>query len=283
MLIGIGLLAYPLISNYFYEHRVESYLTAYQENLDNGPDEVKERILMQAQSYNRLVSEAQMKMTNPFNEKEMTEKEKKINTQYDSVLSMDDTGFMCVIDIPKINVCLPVYHNASEEVLAKGIGHIKGSSVPIGGNSTHTLLSGHTGLNSARLFTDLTLLEKGDCFFINVLGEKLAYEVTDIYIVLPTDISHLVIEKDKDLVTLITCTPYGVNSHRLLVKGERTDYTEEIYEEEQKKEPEETTAWMDSYKNGLIYGILFVLMLYTIFRFISVTGKLRKLNRRKTH
>ena len=134
---------------------------------------------------------------------------------------------MGYINIPKINVSLPVYHGVDEAVLQVAVGHIEGTSLPIGGQGTHSVMSGHRGLPSARLFTDLDELEKGDIFYLMVLDETLSYEVDQIRIVLPTELSDLEIEKDKDLCTLVTCTPYGINTHRLLVRGHRVENPEE--------------------------------------------------------
>ena len=139
---------------------------------------------------------------------------------------MTDDGVMGFIKIPCIDVSLPIYHGTSEAVLEIGAGHLQGTSLPIGGESTHSVITGHTGLSSAKLFTDLTELEEGDMFFLNVMGEKLAYKIDQITKVLPEEISNLKIENGKDYCTLVTCTPYGVNTHRLLVRGERTDYVE---------------------------------------------------------
>jgi sortase A len=138
---------------------------------------------------------------------------------YMEVLDID--GIMGYIEIPKINIEIPIFHGTSEEVLKKGVGHLEGSALPIGGDGTHALLSGHTGLPEAKLFTDLTKLQNGDKFIIKVLDRKIAYKVCRIDVVKPEDISRLSAVKGKDYVTLITCTPYGINSHRLLVRGER--------------------------------------------------------------
>ena len=143
---------------------------------------------------------------------------------YKEVLNLSEDGIMGYIQIPKILVDLPIYHGTSEEVLEKGVGHIQNTSVPIGGNSTHSVLTGHTGLPNAELFTRLDELVVGDIFYIHVLNEILTYKVYEIKVVLPDNIDELRITSGEDLVTLVTCTPYGVNSHRLLVKAERVEY-----------------------------------------------------------
>ncbi|MBF1167780.1 MAG: class C sortase, partial [[Eubacterium] sulci] len=144
---------------------------------------------------------------------------------YEQIMDVTDTGIMGYIEIPKINVYMPIYHNVDEGTLQIAVGHIPGSSVPVGGESTHSLLSGHTGLPSAKLFTNIDQLKVGDMFFIHVFDEVLAYRVDQINTVLPDEVEKLDIEEGKDYVTLITCTPYGVNSHRLLIRGERTQYS----------------------------------------------------------
>ena len=149
----------------------------------------------------------------------MTGEEKR---EYSKKLRVDDSGVMAIVSIPKIQVELPVYHGTSDEVLQSSIGHIEGSSLPVGGKNSHCLISGHRGLPSARLFTDLDQMKEGDYWTITVLNKTLTYEADQIRIVEPEDISTLRIEEGKDLCTLITCTPYGVNTHRLLVRGHRT-------------------------------------------------------------
>ena len=135
---------------------------------------------------------------------------------------------MGTISIPAIGVKLPIYHGTSEKILEKGIGHLEGTSLPIGGENTHTVLTGHTGLSNAKLFTDLTELEKGEVFFLNILGEQLVYQVDQIQKVLPSNLEELYIKKGKDYCTLVTCTPYGVNTHRLLVRGTRIQHGEDF-------------------------------------------------------
>jgi sortase A len=150
----------------------------------------------------------------------LTDQEKE---EYNSLLDVSGTGIMAYIEIPRINVVLPVYHGTNEDVLQTAVGHLEGTSLPVGGAGTHCVLSGHRGLPSARLFTDLDKLTSGDTFVLNVLDEVLTYEVDQIRIVLPSDLSELVIEDGKDYCTLVTCTPYGINTHRLLVRGKRIE------------------------------------------------------------
>lgn len=255
ILVGFGLLAYPWISEYLFENRTDSVINTYEVAANDTDNQEKQIMLEEAGRYNKQLSQAQVTLTDPFTEEESSDGE----FDYDSVLALDDSGLMATIEIPKIAVNLPVYHGTSTEVLESGIGHLEGSSFPIGGESTHTVLSGHTGLNSAKLFTDLTELEKGDLFFLHVLGDTYTYQVSGIYIVLPEDTSKLMVQEGKDLVTLVTCTPYGVNSHRLLVTGTRMEYTEEIYEETvQKGSTGSESLWMQSYKRAIFIGLAMV-------------------------
>ena len=163
-------------------------------------------------------------------------------------------GVMCYIDIPKINVYLPVQHGTGAETLEKSVGHVVGTSLPVGGSSTHAVLSAHSGLASSKLFSDIDQLEVGDVFYIHVLGEALAYKVDAINTVLPTDTSLLQIADGKDLVTLVTCTPFGVNTHRLLVRGHRIPYTPEQATAAAAEKPAES-SWTQHYFTGLSIGL----------------------------
>ncbi len=163
-------------------------------------------------------------------------------------------GVMCYIDIPKINVYLPVQHGTGAETLEKSVGHVVGTSLPVGGSSTHAVLSAHSGLASSKLFSDIDQLEVGDVFYIHVLGEALAYKVDAINTVLPTDTSLLQIADGKDLVTLVTCTPFGVNTHRLLVRGYRVPYLPE-QEAAAAEEKPAASSWTRHYLTGLTIGL----------------------------
>lgn len=167
---------------------------------------------------------------------------------------------MGYIEVPKIDCSLPIYHGTDEGALQIAIGHLEGSSLPVGGKSTHCVLSGHRGLPSARLFTDLDQMEEGDVFVLNVLGRKLAYEVDQIKVVLPDEMSDLEIVQGKDLCTLVTCTPYGINTHRLLVRGHRTKYIEETVVRVQKEaEKKETGIWLLA-GGGAVFLIIIIIV-----------------------
>lgn len=208
---GIGLLAYPSFSNWWNSFHQSRAVSAYAAKVASMDREEYDRILKSAEKYNRELAETGIKWR-------MTEEEE---ARYNSELAIGDTGVMGYIDISKIQVQLPLYHGTDEGVLEIAIGHLSGTSLPVGGESSHCIVSGHRGLPSARLFTDIDKLVVGDTWTLNILDQTLTYEVDQIRVVLPTDLSNLTIEKGKDYCTLVTCTPYGINTHRLLVRGHR--------------------------------------------------------------
>lgn len=254
VIAGFLLLAYPFLSNYLFEKSAGSTVESYQEKTDMMDQKIKEKVLDEARGYNENLLRSSIQLTDPF-------KTKKINGEtvfYNNILNVDRSEIMGYVKIPCISVDLPIYHGTSAEVLERGIGHLAASSFPIGGESTHAVLTGHTGLSSAKLFTDLTEMKKGDLFFIHVLDKKLAYRVDRITIVKPDDTRNLQIIDGEDHVTLLTCTPYGVNDHRLLVRGKRTRYHEK---EEQTKERPHHSQWMEVYKQAILIGLLIVFSL----------------------
>lgn len=219
---------YPTVANYIHSlsyHRViEQYNTAVEE-LD---DDTYSKILEAAYAYNTELAENSTMIYT------LGEEQRAV---YDSLLNIMGDGVMGYIDIPKANINLPIYHGTSEAVLQSGSGHYEGSSLPVGGNSVHTLLSGHTGLPSSKLFTDIRELEIGDTFTLHILNETLTYEVESIVVVLPEELATTRIEQDKDLCTLFTCTPYGINTHRLVVRAHRTENAQNSnYENNQNEE-----------------------------------------------
>lgn len=254
VIAGFLLLAYPFLSNYLFEKSAGSTVESYQEKTDMMDQKIKEKVLDEARGYNENLLRSSIQLTDPF-------KTKKINGEtvfYNNILNVDRSESMGYVKIPCISVDLPIYHGTSAEVLERGIGHLAASSFPIGGESTHAVLTGHTGLSSAKLFTDLTEMKKGDLFFIHVLDKKLAYRVDRITVVKPDDTRNLQIIDGEDHVTLLTCTPYGVNDHRLLVRGKRTRYHEK---EEQTKERPHHSQWMEVYKQAILIGLLIVFSL----------------------
>ena len=214
LLIGLCLLLYPTVSDYWNSLHQSRAIATYTESVAQIDNSRYSSLLEEGRAYNtRLSQQEKSKWTLSPEELEA----------YSGILDVSGTGIMCSIEIPKIKVSLPIYHGVEEAVLQIAVGHIPGSSLPIGGESTHSVLSGHRGLPSARLFTDLDKLMVGDTFLIHVLDEVLTYEVDQILIVEPYDLSSLEIAPGEDLVTLVTCTPYGINTHRLLVRGHRIE------------------------------------------------------------
>ena len=258
IICGILLASYPWISNYVNERAADGEINVYEENVQNMDEEKLKEYLLDAQEYNAALLDTRIALIDPF-DAEFNKLYK--DTPYSNLLNYDSQGIMGFLEIPAIKVKLPIYHGTSPAVLQKGVGHLEGSSLPVGGESTHSILTGHTGLNKAKLFTDLTSVQKGDMFFVSVLGRKMAYVVDDINVVLPDDTSRLQVVEGKDYVTLITCTPYGVNDHRLLVRGVRTEYTAEEYEGEQKKDSTKDSLWISAYKKALAIGGVAVIVL----------------------
>lgn len=214
LLIGLSLLLYPTISNYWNSLHQSRAIAGYVDTVASFSTKEYDEILTSAQEYNRRI--------NRLTVSELTDAQR---IDYMSQLDLNGNGMMGYIDIPKIKCTLPIYHTTESSVLQVAVGHVDGSSLPVGGDGTHCVLSGHRGLISAKLFTNLDQMVLGDLFVISVLNEKFTYEVDDISIVDPDDISKLTFEDGKDLCTLVTCTPYGVNSHRLLVRGHRVENT----------------------------------------------------------
>lgn len=251
---GFLLLSYPFVSNFIFEHSAGSSVESYQKKADGMDQKIKQRKIDEARQYNVDLTRSEVQLTDPF-------KTKKSNGEtlfYNGILNLDGSGIMGYVKIPCISVDLPIYHGTSAEVLEHGIGHLAASSFPVGEKSTHAVLTGHTGLNSAKLFTDLTEMKKGDLFFIHVLDQKLAYKVDQIAVVKPEDTRKLRIIDGEDHVTLLTCTPYGVNDHRLLVRGVRTVYHEK---EEQSKARRHHSQWMEVYRRAILAGLLIIVML----------------------
>ena len=211
--MGLSLLLYPTVSDYYNSFHASRAIVSYTQQVSDLADDAYQTIFAEADRYNESLAQAM----NPWRFA------KDHPDEYLQLLHVSADGIMGYIDIPVIDVYLPVYHTTSEGVLQVGVGHIEGTSLPVGGKGTHTVLSGHRGLPSARLFTDLDKLVEGDTFLLHILDETLTYQVDQILIVEPEDVSALEIQPDQDLCTLVTCTPYGINSHRILVRGHRIE------------------------------------------------------------
>ena len=211
LVAGLFLLLYPSAADYWNDLHQSQMLSDYMEKLSGLTAAEYARAIADAEAYNRRLSETGILWEMPEEQQE----------EYRSLLDPGGTGVMGYIDVPKIDVKLPLYHGTSADVLRISIGHMEQTSLPVGGRGSHCALSGHRGLPSAKLFSDLNLLEEGDTFTLSILNETYTYEVENVRVVLPDTLELLEIEPGQDLCTLITCTPYGVNSHRLLVRGHR--------------------------------------------------------------
>ena len=259
---------YTWISNYVNSHQAENEVNSYTEKVEKNADqEEKDRLYKEAVEYNKTLPDNQVHLTEPF-------EASLVNTEpyvYEKLLSVGGMDTMGSIKIPDIDVNLPIMHGTSDTVLEKAVGHLKGSSLPVGGPDTHCVLTGHTGLSNMKLFTDLTELKKGDVFILTVLGRKLAYKVIEIFIVTPDDVDRLKIIEDRDLCTLVTCTPYGVNSHRLLVRGERTKYNPE--NENVPLTNPIRSQWMRSYLIAVLIGLGIIFLIFIIHKVLSIAKK----------
>lgn len=240
--VALGLLLYPLVGellNEKYHSDVETTYTAAIEDTDDAELTVQREA---AQQYNAMLSGAAITEGGAS------------APPLAYVQQLTAGGVMAYVDIPKINVYLPVQHGTDADTLEKSVGHVVGTSLPVGGDSTHAVLSAHSGMASSKLFSDIDQLTVGDVFYIRVLGDTLVYEVDSIHTVLPTDTSLLQIEDGKDYVTLVTCTPFGVNTHRLLVRGHRIPYTPEQATAAAAEKPV-TSSWTQHYLTGLGVGL----------------------------
>ena len=222
LLAGIGIMLYPTVSTLVNNRTQSEVITGYREEVSRFSEEELEALWAAAGAYNERLRSSAIVLTDPFSE----EAAEVVSEDYYELLNIDGDGVMGYLDIPEIGVHLSIYHGTSQEVLAKGVGHLEGTSLPSGGAGTHSVLSAHTGL-SKKLFDDLTKLREGDTFSVTLLDETLTYEVYETETVTPDNVSSLGIQGGKDLVTLVTCTPRGVNTHRLLVHGTRVPTPEE--------------------------------------------------------
>lgn len=248
---ALVLTLYPVISNYVNQKYASEIFTAYQEVIAQTDNGVLAQEREKAIAYNQtLVPNAES--DNGYTQEAL----QSASEEYDSILNLSGDGIMGYIEIPTINVHLPIYHGTGDSSLSKGVGHLLGSSLPVGGESTHCILSGHSGMASQTMFTDLEQLDIGDVFYLYVLDDVLAYQVAEINTVLPSDTSLLGIWEGEDCCTLVTCTPYGVNTHRLLVTASRIPYEEAEQIAEQTETVGSTGShWMQYYLRGLEIGL----------------------------
>ena len=260
-LAGLSLLLYPFVANQWNNHRQKQLISSYEQTVsdkDAAHEIDYDAELQKAKAYNEALLPSIL--PDSFAVAQASEEDK----TYMDALNIAGDEVMGIVEIPKIDIKLPIYHTTDEEVLKQAAGHLEGSSLPVGGESTHAVISAHRGLPSASLFTDLDQLKKGDHFLIHVLNETLCYEVDKISVVKPEETSSLAVEEGQDLVTLLTCTPYGVNTERLLVRGHRVDYVEQEVADE--KTPLSGISLHTNYLLWVIIGLtitaIFILMLY---------------------
>ena len=266
-LLALGLTLYPVVSNYYNQRHQSQIQTAYREVLEQTDTAELERIRKRAAEYNKSIT--------PGAAEEAYTQESIIAASEDYVnqLNVGGSGIMGYIEIPKIHVDLPIYHGTGSDSLDRGTGHLLGSSLPVGGESTHTIITGHSGMASQKMFTDLDQLREGDVFYLRVLDEVLAYRVDAIHTVLPHDTSFLGVVPGEDLCTLVTCTPTGINTHRLLVQGSRIPFVPAEETEVSAVSYEENTVshWEDQYWLGIRLGLaamVSVVLLLNVFLYL---------------
>lgn len=258
LVLGVGFFMYPIIGNWYTEYSAREVINTYNDEIRKMGNDAIVKLETQAKDYNEALAKHDTKSM----------------LNYDSMLAVANAiGY---IEIPKIGVYYPIYHGLSDEVLQKGIGHMEGTSLPVGGESTHCVLAGHTGLPSSKLFTDLDTLRIGDAFYLHVLDKVLKYQVDHIVTVLPADSQAVQIEEGKDLVTLITCTPYGINTHRLLVRGKRVPYETKTMQTEEEWPvvnyettivPARTVMWYGAAASAaVVVGVVIIILLFPTIR-----------------
>lgn len=270
MLFGIGIFAYPSISNYLAEQNHVEAITTYNEAVEKLDKTALKKAWKSARKYNETLA------GDPVHDPFLVGSGYALPENYLSVLNLNNDGIMGYIEIPKISIKLPIYHGTSDEVLEKGVGHIQQTALPIGGKYRHSVLTGHRGLPSAELFTRLDELKIGDYIYISVLNKTLAYKVREINTVLPDDLSNLTANKDEDLITLVTCTPYAVNTHRLLVTCERTKYLPP----DKVQQTDSKSTFFGLYKNmqklGIIIGVTIAAIAVIITVIVIIVKKRKK-------
>ena len=260
LLVGIGFLAYPFVSNYLLEQAQGNVIDFQQSAVEEVAEEDLSAERDAALAYNADLLGSRTVVTDPFDPAALRPQD----GAYDAALNIAGDGVMGMLYIPRIQVEEPIYHTVDSDVLEKGVGHLEETSLPIGGESSHCVLSGHTGLPSGKIFDDLDQLEVGDYFIIQVLGEDHAYRIYDIETVLPEETQSLVIQQGRDLCTLVTCTPYGVNTHRLLVHAERCDVPDEWINKDAAQTfpdgyaPVADRSWLTAVGIGLLVAVVLI-------------------------
>ncbi len=277
LIIGLLIVGYPFISNMLMSMNAGSQVQNYLDSTNKLSDDKINREIEKAEKYNKNLL-GNVNLGDPFSDDNDTD------DNYYNILNLNGDSVMASVEIPAINVKLPVYHGTSSDVLQKGIGHMRNTSFPIGGKGTHSVLTGHTGASNFKIFTDLDKLKLGDKFYIYVLNKTLAYKVDNISVVEPTDTSLLKIDENKDQVTLVTCTPYGVNSHRLLVRGERIPYSSK--EEKAEFDKSNASTYNEQYIIAIIIGasvMILILVVYFTTRALIRRARKNKSNEEKNN
>lgn len=272
MIFGIGLITYPAFSNWYMEKTQSMVYTTYKETMEQIDTSAINSAIKAAQRYNAALFDG-------LQLGEETQLE-----DYDSLLNLSGTGIMGYVEIPALCVNIPIYHGCMEKELQNGAGHLQGTSLPVGGADTHAVIAAYSGMAGARMFTDLERLEYGDTFFLHVAGKTLTYEVDEIKVTLPSDIEAVRILKGEDLVTLLTCTPYGLNTHRLLVRGCRAQPSEKEAEQGPditlSKPVPRNSVWKEKYVQeiliGLIASVCVLTLCLSVFLILPSTNERRK-------
>lgn len=266
LLIGLVMLSYPIVSNIYNEKINKKEEELYSQDIKSVESGILQIEFEKCKNYNeKLLNGVDLK--DPFN----SDEEESISDEYENLLNFNSDGIMGYLKIPVLETTLPIYHSTDESALQNGVGHLKGSSLPIGGDSTHSVLSTHNGLLNRKLFADLDKLIVGDIFVINTLDEKKMYKVDKISVVLPEETEELKVVKGKDYVTLVTCTPYGENTHRLLVRGSRIDYDDGLEEVDREIDSSWQKEYMDAIKIALPIFLVFVVI--KIIRTVKIKKK----------
>ena len=251
-LLALGITLYPVISNFYNQRHQSQIHTQYEAVVEQTDDSDLIRARELAQQYNEAIQPGS-RPDDAYSRDAILE----ASRNYEDQLNLAGDGIMGYVEIPLIRVNLPIYHGTASETLDVGIGHLLGSSLPVGGESTHSVLTAHSGMAGQKMFSDIDQLEEGDVFYLQILGETLAYQVDAIHVVLPHDTTYLGITQGEDQCTLVTCTPFGVNTHRLLVRGSRIPYEEAevIVEEQLQVEEPPKSTWEQQYIKGVLFGV----------------------------
>lgn len=271
LLIALSVLLYPTVSNYLYEKNGARVISYYDENAVRLSESEKQAMLEAARQYNRELL-GNIELLDPF-----SPLKKEVDARYQSLLNTNEAGMMGYIRIPKIDVELPIYHGTEERILQSGVGHFEGTSLPVGGESSHTVLTGHRGLPSKLLFTDLDQMKEGDIFYLKILGETFAYKIDQILTVLPENTKALTIEPGKDYATLVTCTPYAVNTHRLLVRGSRIPYEEAV----RQVPDEKITPTLPFQVKVLLAAIGVLVLIFIVYQLWKKTRRRKEMRRKR--